>query len=633
MQQPTRTMETQGFESRTTPQGTHVEDPKRQRNRRSPINVPMVLGETMQSVPSARTGLLSFQTVTTPAATPFSDTALAHGHVPEGTPNQSDNVNNVAVVFLAAVVYHAYVGWAIRKTWWRSNDWCHGARFLVVVTVLLYAGLAAVVSYRYMSKAFAVHTDMLSLTIQENPAITSRIWFLLTVLAFLHSIVQARLNLHALLSVVGAVALVFAAFAFSYNRSWVQWNAVLRCISLHYGLSIILFNWEYSVELIDCAVTKVVEFMQLPRNGSVSIFEFVASGIDISQHVGDIARTTNNTSVPPVLGIQIICYYFFAGTLIRLVYWYEWSTHIVLMLGHCCHIATGATICECIAAMANMFFPSSLTFMVLEPFINAMTVAELFTTMTLGFSTMTAYLIEHYAKLSGESTHVENSMALSVLAVFIYARIVYPEPYRISVTATRFPSAKRYENSVFEAGCQGAVLGLRMASLLLAMIVSGTFLVRMTNDFFAWTCENIGLYNMSLEFVVGKMLIPVAFLLGVEWRDCGTVGFIIATKIIINERAAFGLLSKAISETLAHRSAVLTTYAICSFGNIVESANVVGALEIVRRRRLQDTLGLVMPSLATSCAVSLYNACIAGIFTTTQTTTTTNGKEEEMSFH
>jgi CNT family concentrative nucleoside transporter len=107
---------------------------------------------------------------------------------------------------------------------------------------------------------------------------------------------------------------------------------------------------------------------------------------------------------------------------------------------------------------------------------------------------------------------------------------------------------------------------------------------------------------------------PAAWLLGVPWADAGAVGSLVGVKTVLNEFFAYqGLAEQVRAGTLAPRSAVITSYALCGFANFGSLAILLGGLGGLAPGRRGEVAQLGLRCIVSGTLASFSTACIAGM--------------------
>ena len=122
----------------------------------------------------------------------------------------------------------------------------------------------------------------------------------------------------------------------------------------------------------------------------------------------------------------------------------------------------------------------------------------------------------------------------------------------------------------------------------------------------------VGWIPGTLHSILGRIFAPIAWLLGVKWDDCATVGNLLGTRLILNEFVAYADLGK-IGSALNPRSFVIATYALCGFANLSSIAIQVGGIGALAPDRKSDLARLGLKAMACGTMANFMSACIAGM--------------------
>ena len=116
----------------------------------------------------------------------------------------------------------------------------------------------------------------------------------------------------------------------------------------------------------------------------------------------------------------------------------------------------------------------------------------------------------------------------------------------------------------------------------------------------------------SLEQMFGVVFGPVAFLLGVPWKDASAIGNLLGTRLVLNEFVAFLKLGP-LKASLDPRSFVIATYALCGFANFSSIAIQIGGIGALAPNRKSDLARLGLRAVAAGTMANFMSACIAGM--------------------
>jgi CNT family concentrative nucleoside transporter len=116
----------------------------------------------------------------------------------------------------------------------------------------------------------------------------------------------------------------------------------------------------------------------------------------------------------------------------------------------------------------------------------------------------------------------------------------------------------------------------------------------------------------SLEAIFGKVFAPIAWIMGVTWKDASTIGNLLGTRLVTNEFVAFVELGK-IKGALDPKSFIIATYALCGFANFSSIAIQIGGIGGLAPSRKSDLARLGLRAVAAGTMANFMSACIAGM--------------------
>jgi CNT family concentrative nucleoside transporter len=192
------------------------------------------------------------------------------------------------------------------------------------------------------------------------------------------------------------------------------------------------------------------------------------------------------------------------------------------------------------------------------------------------------------------------------------AKIFEPE-VEVPVTAGRVDvKLEKTAVNIIDAAAQGAGDGLHLCLNIAAMLIAFLALIALLNGIFGWVHSFAGWVPASMETLFGMIFAPVAWLLGVPWKDCSAIGQLLGERLVTNEFIAFIDLGK-IREHLDLKSFTIATYALCGFANFSSIAIQVGGIGALAPTRKSDLARMGMRAVAAGTMANFMSACIAGM--------------------
>jgi CNT family concentrative nucleoside transporter len=277
----------------------------------------------------------------------------------------------------------------------------------------------------------------------------------------------------------------------------------------------------------------------------------------------------------------------------------------------------GTSGAESLGAIANLFVGMTESVLIVRPYLERMTRSELFTLMTLGMATVAGSVMVAYVAMLGAGDfagHLATASLLSAPAGILIAKVMVPETGSPATAAGEHVRIEVESVNVIDAAAGGALAGLRLAGYVGAMLLAFVALIAMVNDGLGWVGGGLGIPDLTLQRILGVLLAPLAWLMGVPWEDAARVGGLLGIKTVLNEFLAYQDLSRLIAEgALAPRSVVIASYALCGFANFGSLAILLGGLGGLAPSRRADVASLGLRSILSGSLATFMTACVAGM--------------------
>ncbi|MBA4285813.1 MAG: NupC/NupG family nucleoside CNT transporter [Xanthomonadaceae bacterium] len=292
---------------------------------------------------------------------------------------------------------------------------------------------------------------------------------------------------------------------------------------------------------------------------------------------------------------------------------------------------------ETTSVCASVFVGQTEAPLTIKPYIERMTESELMTVMVGGMAHIAGSVMAAYIGLLGggdplqSAFYAKHLLAASVMAApatILIAKILRPEVGEPLTRGEVRMAVERDTANIIDAAASGAGEGLKLAMNVGAMLLAFVALIALINapvaalghfDFGGGTTINAWLsgisgreVSLSLQLILGYLLAPLAWLIGVPWADAALVGSFIGQKIVINEFVAYVDLSKHLGSLLPE-SRVIATYALCGFANFSSIAIQIGGIGGLAPSRRADLARLGLLAVLGGTLATLMTATIAGV--------------------
>jgi CNT family concentrative nucleoside transporter len=297
------------------------------------------------------------------------------------------------------------------------------------------------------------------------------------------------------------------------------------------------------------------------------------------------------------------------GVLQRVVQGLAWAMQRIM----------GTSGSESLAAAANIFMGQTEAPLVIKPYLARMTRSELMCMMTGGMATIAGGVAAVYAGFGQAAGHPElaghllTASVISAPSAMLFAKVMLPETETSETAAgARVPLQKTSLNSI-DALCHGAGDGIKLAINVLAMLIAFVAVVALANWLVGTIQQWCGVAQpVTLERFFGWMNAPFAWLMGVPWDDCQTVGGVLGQRIVLNEFV--GYLTLTSPETvLSDRAFILATYALCGFANFSSIAIQIGGIGALEPSRRGDLAKLGLRAMVGGLLACYQTAALVGL--------------------
>jgi CNT family concentrative nucleoside transporter len=281
---------------------------------------------------------------------------------------------------------------------------------------------------------------------------------------------------------------------------------------------------------------------------------------------------------------------------------------------------------ETTSVCASIFIGQTEAPLTIKPYLSSMTKSELLTVMIGGMAHIAGGVLAAYVMLLGggdpeqQAYYAKHPLTASIMAApatLVIAKMLMPETGQpVTLGKVRMQVEKTTVN-VIDAAASGAAEGLKLALNVGAMLLAFVALIALLNAPLTWLGEITGLAGWlgkptDMSTLLGYLLAPVAWVIGVPWQDAETVGALIGEKIVVNEFVAYLSLSQ-IQDSLSEHGRLVATYALCGFANFSSIAIQIGGIGGLAPDRRGDLARFGLRAVLGGTLATLMTATIAGV--------------------
>jgi CNT family concentrative nucleoside transporter len=398
-----------------------------------------------------------------------------------------------------------------------------------------------------------------------------------------------------LLGIAGILAL---AWILSRHRKAIQPRVLLWGLGLQFAFSVVVLRTGFG-RVFEGLSQAVAAMFGYTEAGAAFVF-------------GDTLGRSSG-SLGTIFAFQVLPIIIFTASFFSILYYLGIMQWIVKAFAIVMQRVMGASGAESLNVAASIFMGQTEAPLTIRPFLDGMTQSELFTVMTSGMAHVSGAMMAAYVMLGHvEIRHLLTAVIMTAPATIMLAKMLEPE-VDVPVTAGKVEiQVEKTAVNLIDAAAQGAGDGLRLVLNIAAMLIAFLALIAMLNGGFGKVHEWLPWFPESLQQVLGWVFAPVAWLLGVPWRDCASIGQLLGERLVTNELIAFIDLGK-IRARLDPHSFTIATYALCGFANFSSIAIQLGGIGALAPSRKHDLAKMGMRAVLAGTMANFMSACIAGM--------------------
>ncbi|WP_077286001.1 NupC/NupG family nucleoside CNT transporter [Cognaticolwellia aestuarii] len=410
------------------------------------------------------------------------------------------------------------------------------------------------------------------------------------------------MELSALRGVIGIFALLALAFFLSKDRKAINWRTVGFAFSLQILLGAFVLYVPFGKDVLGSVTNGVQQVIDSAQAG----ISFLFGGL------GTDAMFENGVGF--VFAIRVLPVIIFFSSLIAVLYYLGIMQWVVKIIGGGLQKLLKTSKPESLSATANIFVGQTEAPLVIRPYIAKMSQSELFAIMVGGLASVAGSILAGYAGLGVKLEYLIAASFMAAPGGLLMAKLLLPETEDINddYTDVEMDQADKPAN-VIDAAATGAASGLKLAVNVGAMLLAFIAIIALLNSMVSGVGNLLGYEGITIEWMLGYIFAPFAFLIGVPFEEMLQAGSFIGQKIVVNEFFAYVNFVE-IKDTLSPATQAIVTFALCGFANLSSIAILLGGIGSMAPNRRPDIARLGMKAMMAATMANLMSAAIAGVF-------------------
>jgi CNT family concentrative nucleoside transporter len=411
-------------------------------------------------------------------------------------------------------------------------------------------------------------------------------------------------------SALGVVALITLAWIISENRRAVAWRSVAAGLAVTFVLAALLLKVP-QVKGAFAAVNSAVDAIATAtRAGTSFVFGYVGGG-----------QLPFESKVPGaefILAFQALPIVLVMSVLTSLLFYWRILPPIVRGFAVALERTLGVGGAVGLSTAANIFVGQVEAPLFIRPYLRALSRGEMFIVMTGGMAGIAGTVLVLYATILGPviadaAGHFVVASVLGAPVAILFGLIMVPDE-KDARTGVALDDPEAEATSTMDAIVKGTTSGLSLLLNICAMLIVLIALVHLANAILG-LLPQIGGAPITLQRLLGYVMAPVCWLIGVPWAEATTAGALMGVKTVLNEFIAYVQLAGLPSEALSPRSRLIMLYAMCGFANFGSLGIMIGGLATMAPERRDDVVSLGVKSIVSGTLSTCLIGAIVGTMT------------------
>jgi CNT family concentrative nucleoside transporter len=417
------------------------------------------------------------------------------------------------------------------------------------------------------------------------------------------------------LGILGQSGLLWIFRRFSVEPSPTLYRRLQLIIALQVLICVLKFN-------------LVARFFLAMR---AAVDRLIAYSSEGAQFVfGPLGAEQGERSIGFILAFQVLPIIIFLASLFAVLYYLRIMPIVVRQVSKAMSGVLKSSGAESVSVAASIFMGQAEAPLTIRPFLAEMTRSELMTVMTAGMAHVSGGIMAAYVLIAHvDVVHLLTAVVMTAPGAIMIAKIMVPETEVPKTSGNVRVEIPQTDVNLVDAAARGASEGIHLAINVAGMLIAFVALVAMVNGILGLLhsgleslaqrplspayLETVARYfPSSLQQILGLIFQPIAWSMGVSWKDSYQVGNLLGTRMVLNEVISFLQLGQ-IRDTLDPRSFVISTFALCGFANFGSIAIQVGGIGALAPTRRHDLARLGFRAMIAGTLANFLSATIAGL--------------------
>lgn len=403
--------------------------------------------------------------------------------------------------------------------------------------------------------------------------------------------------------ILGLLTMLALAFIFSTNRRAIRFKTVGWGLGLQFAFAVLVLRWEVGRRIFQVIGDYVTRLLSFSFAGSEFVF-------------GELGK--KNSHLGMYFAFQVLPTIIFIAAFFAVLYHFGIMQFIIRQAARVMTRFMGASGAESLNVAASIFMGQTEAPLTIRPYLPDVTRSELMTIMTSGMAHVSGGIMAAYIMFGIDAKSLLSAVIMTAPGTILISKMLVPETEK-PLTAGKVELAEMEDKSENAIGAiaRGTTDGLHLALNVAAMLISFLALIALCNGILGGIHNGLAhlgftRFPESLQIIFGTIFAPIAWLIGVPWKDCMAVGNLLGTRMVMNELVAFSLLGPQ-KAVLAQRSFTIATFALTGFANFSSIGIQIGGIGALAPNKKGELARLGLRAMLAGTMANMMSASIAGM--------------------
>jgi CNT family concentrative nucleoside transporter len=404
--------------------------------------------------------------------------------------------------------------------------------------------------------------------------------------------------------VAGLAVILALGYVLSSARRAIDYRTVGWGLGLQFLFALIVLKTTIGQLIFQTAGTYITKLLNFTYVGSSFVFGPLGDPA-VWPKIMTAVLGPQGAQYANIFAFMVLPTIIFIAALFAMLYYFGVMQLIVRVFAVIMRRFMRASGAESLNVAASIFMGQTEAPLTIRPFLPRMTESELMTVMTAGMAHISGGVMAAYILFGVEAQHLLTAVIMTAPGTLMMAKLFVPETREPETMGTVKLQVERTDVNVIDAIGRGTGEGLHLALNVGAMLISFLALIALVNAI-------LGTVGLSMQQIFGWVFSPIAWSLGVPWRDASTIGNLLGTRMVLNEFVAYSQLGP-LKATLDPKSFTIATFALCGFANFSSIGIQIGGIGALAPERRHDLARLGLRAMLAGTFANFLTATIAGM--------------------